>query len=399
MTVFVARHDDQTIDGTAGADLITVAPLLGVEDAVLNGGAGNDSINSTFGHRITLNGQAGADLLMGHDGDHFIGGSGFDTAIVDLTGTDSAVTANLSKLGTSATVSISQATLATVELAFIALGDGADQIVTSSKAQVGVYAGGGDDVLTGKAGIDLLAGGAGSDLIKGGDGSDVLYGFAPDKVFGFDIPGVGADDGGGHDTLIGGAGADLLVGSLGDDRLDGGAGFDTASYAEVSGGVDIDLRQAVQHTGSAGVDTLVSIENLVGGGGADHLVGDDGINVLTGGGGADTIEGGDGSDVLSGGGGGDIFVFGAAHDTGDAIIDLDASDRIDLSAIDADTGKAGNQAFHLVDHLTGHAGELMVARDPVTGGTIVIGDTNGDLIPDLGMALNGDQTGFTGWTL
>jgi hypothetical protein len=34
---------------------------------------------------------------------------------------------------------------------------------------------------------------------------------------------------------------------------------------------------------------------------------------------------------------------------------------IDLSAIDANSTKAGNQAFHMVDHFTGHAGELRVS--------------------------------------
>jgi hypothetical protein len=29
----------------------------------------------------------------------------------------------------------------------------------------------------------------------------------------------------------------------------------------------------------------------------------------------------------------------------------------------------------------------------------VLGDVNGDLVPDFGMVLNGDQTSFTGWVL
>lgn len=397
MSTIVGFQSDHLYNGTSGADLMSVLP--GVHDSTLAGGGGNDTIDGSFGEGIVLDGGDGADLVSGRDGEHFIGGTGFDSLILDLTAIDNGITANLAKLGTTATVTISEATVSGVELALIALGDGADHISSSAKAQVGVYAGGGDDLLVGRSGIDVLAGGAGSDLIKGGDGSDVLYGYAPEQIFGFDVPGLGSDDGAGHDTLLGGAGADLLYGSLGDDRIDGGDDIDTLSYADVSGGVSIDLRHVRQHTGSAGTDMLTSIENLIGGGGNDHLVGDSGSNVLTGGGGADTIEGGDGSDLMSGGSGSDVFVFSAAHDSGDAIIDLSDEDHIDLSRIDADTGRAGNQAFHIVDHFDGHAGQLMLTYDSTSNITLVLGDTDGNFVPDFGMALNGDQTGFAGWTL
>ena len=174
MTVLVATHDNQTLQGGDGADQLTIAPLLGVDNAVLNGGGGDDVIDSTFGDNTTLNGQDGSDTLIGHDGDHFIGGSGFDGALLDLTGTDTAVSANLSRLGTDATVTISEATVTGVELALIALGDGADHITSSAKAQVAIYAGGGDDVLAGRGSVDVLAGGAGSDQVKGGAGAEVV---------------------------------------------------------------------------------------------------------------------------------------------------------------------------------------------------------------------------------
>ena len=397
MATIVGIQSDHLYNGTSGADLMSVLP--GVHDSTLAGGGGNDSIDGSFGEGIVLDGGDGSDLLSGRDGEHFIGGTGFDSAILDLTAIDGGISANLAKLGTAATVTISEATVTGVELALIALGDGADHISSSANAQVGIYAGGGDDMLVGKGGIDVLAGGAGSDLVKGSGGSDVLDGYAPDQIFGFDVPGLGSDDGSGHDTLLGGDGADLLYGSLGDDRIDGGADIDTVSYAEVSGGVSIDLRHVRQHTGSAGTDMLSSVENVIGGSGGDHLVGDGGVNVLTGGGGADTIEGGDGSDLMSGGSGADVFVFSAAHDSGDAIVDLSDEDRIDLSHIDADTERAGNQAFHIVDHFDGHAGQLMLTYDSTSDTTIVLGDTDGNFVPDFGMVLNGDQRDFAGWTL
>ena len=59
-------------------------------------------------------------------------------------------------------------------------------------------------------------------------------------------------------------GEDLLDGGEGDDTLDGGTGIDTASYALAAGGcVAVSLALAgAQDTGGAGIDTLLSIENL-----------------------------------------------------------------------------------------------------------------------------------------
>ncbi len=62
----------------------------------------------------------------------------------------------------------------------------------------------------------------------------------------------------------------------------GGAGKDTADYADATSGVRLDLRG----DGSAG-DTYRSIENLAGSGFNDRLSGNDGANVLTGQGGDD----------------------------------------------------------------------------------------------------------------
>ena len=79
----------------------------------------------------------------------------------------------------------------------------------------------------------------------------------------------------GANTLSGLAGNDTLNGGLGNDLLDGGADIDTASYAGASAAVDIDMRVAgAQNTGSAGTDTLVSIENLIGSNFNDMLISD-----------------------------------------------------------------------------------------------------------------------------
>jgi Ca2+-binding RTX toxin-like protein len=119
----------------------------------------------------------------------------------------------------------------------------------------------------------------------------------------------------GNDTLIGTAdadiingleGDDLLEGGAGDDTLDGGEGNDTASYASSSSWVGVHLSSASpQDTVGAGIDTLISIENLVGSAFSDILSGNDGANRLEGGAGFDVLIGGLGNDLLDGGEGED----------------------------------------------------------------------------------------------
>lgn len=94
---------------------------------------------------------------------------------------------------------------------------------------------------------------------------------------------------------------------------------------------------------------------MFGNGGHDTLDGGMGQDQLYGGAGADRLIGGTGSDWLTGGAGADVFVLkgigemGLTATTTDTIADFRRGlDRIDLSAIDATAGMAGNQAFAFV---------------------------------------------------
>ncbi len=119
--------------------------------------------------------------------------------------------------------------------------------------------------------------------------------------------------------LIGGSGADSLVG--GDD-------LDRASYVGSAAGVTVNLATGLGTGGDAEGDVLSGIENLTGSSHGDSLTGDAGNNALSGGAGGDTLTGGAGRDLLTGGAGADAFVFNAAPGAGqvDRVADFVAAD-------------------------------------------------------------------------
>jgi Ca2+-binding RTX toxin-like protein len=319
------------------------------------GGAGNDSVSGSAGFQ-ELRGYWGSDTLRGGDGNDRLYG----------------------------------------------FNNGPDAAVNQSTAYTD------DDLLDGGAGNDSLRGEMGNDTLDGGSGNDTLEGGSGDDLFlvdsSLDVVTESAASGtdtvqarlswtlsanverlvllgssalagtgnalantltgnAGANALSGGAGDDTLEGGLGNDTLDGGTGTDTASYANARSGVTVSLAlTGAQATGGSDTDTLRFIEKLTGSAFADRLTGNTAANVLLGGagndqldGGAgnDTLVGGAGQDTLSGGDGADLFVFSSEQDCGLSAGSADlingftrGSDRLDLSAIDADATTPGsNEVF------------------------------------------------------
>ena len=101
-------------------------------------------------------------------------------------------------------------------------------------------------------------------------------------------------------------------------------------------------------TGDAANDMFVAIANIEGSSHDDTLIGDVAANVLTGGKGRDTLNGGKGKDVFAYRKPNESPV-GAANS--DQIVGFEPGtattsvDKIDLSAIDANSTKGGNQGF------------------------------------------------------
>lgn len=107
---------------------------------------------------------------------------------------------------------------------------------------------------------------------------------------------------------------EFVVETNGDDHHDGGAGTDTLNYERQALPVFVSLAQSTGFGEGVGMDTIVNIENVVGGQAADLLVGDDGINRLEGLAGDDNIWGLESADVMIGGPGADLLVGGAGND-------------------------------------------------------------------------------------
>src|SRR5207247_572755 len=162
----------------------------------------------------------------------------------------------------------------------------------------------------GAGGNDSLDGRGAADELWCGDGSDTVdYSSRTARVF-VTLDG-NANDGeaGEHDyardceNVVGGSGNDHLTGNAGDSVLDGGGGGegrvcgggnDTASDAEWGRTAPVTVRiDKLANDGEAGEGDNVrtDVENLVGGGSNDTLVGSDAGNQLS---------GLDGNDVLDG---------------------------------------------------------------------------------------------------
>jgi serralysin len=105
-------------------------------------------------------------------------------------------------------------------------------------------------------------------------------------------------------VISGNAGNDFIVGGRGNDTLDGGSGVDAVSYTDFLTGVTVRLGSFAIGVDS-GVDQVIGVENILGGGSNDILSGDGSDNILSGGGGADIIAGGPGNDIYGVDNGGD----------------------------------------------------------------------------------------------
>lgn len=209
--------------------------------------------------------------------------------------------------------------------------------------------GAGNDQIMGNELDNILTANGGNDFLNGGGGIDVLYA------------------GDGDDALAGG------TATGGVNQLWGGEGTNTVIYREVAAVVYVDLGAGAGYVKQEGVlvftDSLDSIQNAIGGGNDDTLIGDDGNNALDGGAGANALYGLDGDDLFAGGtatGGANQLWGGAGTNTVDYSA-LNSAVSVDLGAgggyVLRGTALVLTDQLNLIQNATGGAGDDRLIGD------------------------------------
>lgn len=314
--------------GESGDDEIVIK-----EAGLASGGDGDDTIEIDAGlsQIVQASGDEGDDIFILRSGDVSIdGGAGRDV-----------LSANQRSIFAGLDVDLQSGTIRTFD-------DRERFSGTVNNVEELIGANDYPDLLQGGNIGERFIGGGGNDTLRGRGGQDSLYG------------------GPGNDNLFGGDDDDLLHGGAGSDVIDGGSGVDTASWAFAAPGpqqgevesssfghleADLDSGNAVFRLFSGGQEnnTLINIENIIGGDGNDTLRGDNFDNMLAGGAGDDLLEGRGGNDVLvldgndtaNGGAGDDRFVIGLGDmtiDGGDGIDTLDFGTLKGIIRIDTSSG-------------------------------------------------------------
>lgn len=267
----------------------------------------------------------------------------------------------------------------------------------------------GDDLITGGKQNDFMAGLAGKDEIDGKQGTDTadyseknesvsvtLNTSSNATVYVNDA----AEDtlrnienlvgGSASDTLIGdslanslngGAGNDLLKGQSGKDLLDGDAGMDTADFSDKYQTVNLTLTGSIKATAKVNgraEDTVVNVENVIGGSGNDVLKGDAYINTLMGGSGPDVLDGAEADDVLVGGAGNDTYIVTLGKSGNDTLIETDG---------DADTIQVMGTTSSLDIALTRSDTALTMAfsQSGTVTNTLTLKDDDGNVPTSIGI--------------
>jgi Ca2+-binding RTX toxin-like protein len=360
---------------------LKAAGILFIGNAFSNaytGAAGPDRMRGNGGND-RLYGEAGDDRLDGGTGDDLlVGGRGDDLYIVDSSGDQVLEAAGE---GTDLVVASVAYTLPPhVETLVLdgvrridGAGNDADNVIRGNPSSNALSGGEGNDRIDGMEGNDILMGGDGDDRLDGGAGSDTMEGGPGDDTYLVDDRGdYGFHDPGDLIVERQGEGADRVISSV-----------TCALPPEVETLVLVGTA-AINGAGN-GLDNRV-----IGNGAANTLSGGKGEDVLDGRSGDDVLAGGRGADLLTGGAGADVFRFARAAESlpgvgADRIADLEAADRIDLSAMDARPDLPGRQAFDFIGAaaFSGSAGELRATQG------LVAADVDGDGTADVEIVLAG----------
>ena len=355
----LGENGDDTLDGGQGADSLVGGAgndfyLLDKDDTIFetaDGGIDTALIGPAYRldtytlgtnlERVDANTATQAMHLIGNDGDNTIMGSDYADVFEGGAGNDVYILGEGDVVLENANQGIDTVVLnATYAGTSYSLANNIEMVDARSAVQAMLINGSAsENTILGGSGNDTLAGGEGNDTLDGGAGHDTasyalltdpVISVAANLVTGQATIGTEIDTlisienltgGAGHDSLTGDGNDNILSGGRGDDTLIGGDGNDTADYSYLgpSQSLTINLAQAganaiVSGSGSE-ADTLIAIENIVGGDSDDLILGDNANNDLRGGAGNDTISGGKGADTLDGGAGENTLTYANANAT------------------------------------------------------------------------------------
>ncbi len=363
---------DARIDGGGGNDDIRV-DARGIGDSYGSGGPvlvdagdGDDTVNvstrgrSDSGSEVRVKGGDGNDFITGHSSDITISGAAYGTTVLFGGSGDDTL------IGSAASRNTAEG------------GSGNDRITLDSLYNTALGGAGGDHITATAWLGQAWHGGteSGENSVSGGAGNDTVEG-----VLEFSFSGAGTNE------LHGGAGNDRLIATISFDLSPDPSSDEYPLTGEAKSliyGDGGDDRITVRVTGNVEDGEFSISSELYGGGGDDRLTVRDGEgNILNGGAGNDTLIGGSGSDTLiglqgndalEGKGGADIFLFGFIRSgERDRISDfVIGEDVIDLSQIDANRDRAGEQSFRFGTREG--TGRAWIEEDPDSTGSILHAD-------------------------
>lgn len=318
--LFSREGNDQLFGGDGDDRLTDEGSYWSAESNTLDGGAGNDLIESGFGDDVLRGGEGDDVLLGGHGSDVYIGGPGNDILSEPLQSAGYTLGADVFVFGR---------------------GDGHDR-VTASDVAVGLsyHRGPRNEIPTGFVRVD--------DVLRFGEG------ISPADITVF----------GERQTVPGGSKSNVRFEIAGDPdssvTLEGFLGATLGSFSLVSSVRRIEFVDGTIWREGDVLDRLVwqgtdGDDRIYGGMKRDLILGESGNDILYGFTGDDTIFGGDGDDYIDSGPGDDVVEAGDGDDlirTG-----LYGSDRIDPGA---GNDRIGHWEFEREEELSrfGHPGAL-----------------------------------------
>jgi Ca2+-binding RTX toxin-like protein len=294
--------------GITGTQMVSsgdIDTLSGIENLI--GGTGNDKLTGSSTSNV-IDGNEGSDTLYSSGGNDTLNGG------VDSDGTIDHDIANYSsevaaiKVVMSDTAGQNKVTKTNDSSVDTLLG--IEEVVGTSSGDTFTGASG-NDTFMGMSGDDTLSGGAGDDYLDGGNHTDKLLFTTANNITVDLVANTATGDGNDQifnfENITTGTGNDTI--KMQEDSvtniIDGGVGTsDTISYEYYTDSVTVNLGVGTAQNVKVGdSDTILNIENIIGGAGGDILTGKNDstvANTIQGKAGADTIYSSTGSDVIDG---------------------------------------------------------------------------------------------------